>query len=290
MAKKFVNFASVPVEDANVVAFGVPLGRGSEEMLESFRDVSDFVDVFDVDMKVNLLDNVKIGDMGNIELRKLEDITEATKKIIGQGKLPLALGKSHLITLYTMHAFPKGTKIIHFDAHGDIKDEYDDEKAAESIEPVEMGRSEMAKYNYTTWLRRASEIIGPENIAMVGIRSCDEVDFGYIEENKMLYFTPMQIRNNLEGTREKLREFVKGSNVYITVDMDTFDPAIAPAVDNPEHNGMFLPEFLALLDEACRGNVVGLDLVEIAPQKDDKITEFLGTWVIYHILYRLMNK
>jgi len=290
MPKKFVNWFNLPQEEANVVAFGVPLGKGAKDTLSSIREVSDFVDVFDVDRKVNMLENVKIGDAGDIQLKKLSDITNAVKKIVDGKKFPLILGKSHLLSFYTLQAFPKNTKLVIFDAHGDIKDEYEDDLAHESFEPLNADARFTKKHNYTTWVRRASEIIGPENITIIGLRDCGEEDFKFISDNSILYFTPEQIKNNVENVKEKLRSFVKDSDVYISLDIDVFDPSIAPAVDNPEPNGLIFSEFLDLIDVIAKGNVIGLDLVEIKTMKENKITEFLAVESIFQILSRVVKE
>ncbi|MGC8812603.1 MAG: arginase family protein [Candidatus Aenigmatarchaeota archaeon] len=274
-------------EEADVVIFGVPLGKDAKKSLDSLRETSWFVEFFDVDKKKNLTDDLKFFDAGDISLTSENDIFVKTKEIVDKKKVPLILGKSHLLTLFSLRAFDK-VKVVSFDAHADIKDEYEDEKISLSTEPLNL--KEPSKYNCTTWLRRVFEE-GKKDIAIVGLRSCDEDDFSFIEKNGILTFTPNQIRKDFyekEKIKEKLKEFSKGSKVYISVDMDVFDPSIAPAVDHPEPNGFSLPEFLELL-ETFRGKIVGFDLVEIAfcEKKLMEITNFLATRVILEILSRL---
>lgn len=288
MVKKFIEFLSFPEEEANVIAFGVPLGKGANDSLSSIREVSDFVDVFDVERKVNMLEKVKVSDAGDIEINELTDITNFVKKIIKKKRFPLIFGKSHLLSLYTLQAFPTNVKIVVFDAHGDIKDDYLDELSNESLEPLKFDDDFASRYNYTTWLRRASEIIGPRNIAMIGLRDCDEDDFKFISDNKILYFSPKQIKTDIEKVKGRLKKFVKGSDIYMSLDIDVFDPSIAPAVDNPEPNGLLFSEFLELIDVIAKGNVVGLDLVEIKPLQD-KITEFLAVEAIFQTLSRVIK-
>jgi agmatinase len=288
--KKFANwsFENLKKENSNVIFLGINLGKGSKKMLDCIREVSDFVDVMDVDRKKNMIENLEIFDSGDLELKNLNEITSETKKIIDEKKFPLILGKSHLLTLYTMKAFPKNTKIIHFDAHGDIKDSYFDELIEESIEPLKLDKATAKKYNCTTWLRRVCEINGTNNVAMIGLRDCDQDDFEYIEKNNILYFTPNQIRKS--DVKEKLRKFVKNSNVYISLDIDVFDPAFAPAVDHPEPNGINFQKFLELVDEVCKGKIVGMDIVEIQPIPNNRITEFLAVESIFQVLSRVIKK
>ena len=274
-------------EEADVVIFGVPLGKDAKKSLDSLRETSWFVEFFDVDKKKNLIENLKFFDAGDISLTSENDILVKTKEILDKNKIPLILGKSHLLTLFSLRAFDR-VKVVSFDAHADIKNEYEDEKISQSTEPLNL--KEPSKYNCTTWLRRAFEE-GKKDIAILGLRSCDEEDYDFIEKNGILAFTPNQIRKNFyekERIKEELRKFSKNSKVYLSVDIDVFDPSIAPAVDHPEPNGLLLPEFLEIL-EIFKGKIVGFDLVEIAfcEKKLMEITEFLATRVILEILSRL---
>ncbi|MEM5834804.1 MAG: arginase family protein [Candidatus Aenigmatarchaeota archaeon] len=274
-------------EEADIVIFGVPLGKDAKKILTSLRETSWFVEFFDVDKKRNLIEKVKFYDAGDIQLTSENDIVVKTKEILESKKIPLILGKSHLLTLFVLRAFDN-VKVVSFDAHADIKNEYYDEKISQSTEPLRI--KEQARYNCATWLRRAFEE-GKKDIAIVGLRSCDEDDFSFIEKNKILAFSPNKIKKDFyekKRIKENLKKFVRDSKVYLSIDIDVFDPSIAPAVEHPEPNGLLLPEFLELL-EIFKGKIVGFDLVEIAfcEKKLMEITEFLATRVILEVLSRI---
>ncbi|MFH7860779.1 MAG: arginase family protein [Candidatus Aenigmatarchaeota archaeon] len=274
-------------EEADIVIFGVPLGKDAKKILTSLRETSWFVEFFDVDKKRNLIEKVKFYDAGDVQLTSENDIVVKTKEILESKKIPLILGKSHLLTLFALRAFDN-VKVVSFDAHADIKNEYYDEKISQSTEPLRI--KEQARYNCTTWLRRAFEE-GKKDIAIVGLRSCDEDDFSFIEKNKILAFSPNKIKKDFyekKRIKENLKKFVRDSKVYLSIDIDVFDPSIAPAVEHPEPNGLLLPEFLELL-EIFKGKIVGFDLVEIAfcEKKLMEITEFLATRVILEVLSRI---
>ena len=262
------------IEKANVIAFGVPLGRNAEKILESLRKTSHFVEWFDLDRKKNLLEAVKLVDLGNLTLKNGNEISEKVREIRKMGKIPLILGKSHLLTFYALRGFDEKVKLIDFDAHCDIKDSYLDEKVRESIEPLKL---KAEKYNCTTWVRRFCELGRSEDVMLLGVRSCDEDDLKFMEENKISYFTSNQIKENLDEARKKLEEFVKDSKVYVSLDIDFFDPSIAPSVDHPEPNGLSFLHFSKLV-EVLKGRIIGFDLVEIAwgEKKLMEITEFLA--------------
>ncbi|MCS7106117.1 MAG: arginase family protein, partial [Candidatus Aenigmarchaeota archaeon] len=169
----------------------------------------------------------------------------------------------------------------------DVKNEYEDEKISYSTEPLKIKESK--KYNCATWLRRAFEE-GKKDIAIIGLRSCDEDEFSFLEKNKILTFSPNSIRKDFydkKKVKDTLKKFVKDSKVYLSVDIDVFDPSIAPAVDHPEPNGLLFQDFLDLL-EIFSGKIIGFDLVEIAfcEKKLMEITSFLATRVILEVLSR----
>jgi agmatinase len=273
-------------EESDVITFGVPLGSGSKKSLIALRKVSDMVEPFDLDKKRNLLENTKIFDIGDLKLKKLDDITENTKKILNDKKTPLVLGGGHLLTLYSLKAF-KDVKLLVFDAHCDLKNEYEDDliRDLDFVKGIKFN----PKINDATWLKRTCEFFEPKNILLLGIRSCDEDEFYFMQKNGISYITPNQIKNNPKETEEKLKNFTKDSKLYVSIDIDVFDPSIAPAVHHPEPNGVSFKEFSQLIN-ATYGKIVGLDLTCLKPIENNKITEFLAIRSIFEILDLMSQK
>lgn len=265
-------------EEADVIVFGVPLGKDSTEALQSLREVSWFVEPMDLDKKENLLENVKTADIGDVN--NLDEVTEQVKKIINERKIPLILGGNHLLSFYSLQAFDN-VKLIVFDAHADFKDKYEDEK----IRDMSCFGNEQfdLKTNDATWLRRLSEKINPKDIFLLGVRSCDEFEFKSLEEKNVQYFTPTDIGNNLEKVKQRIKEFTKDSKVYVSVDLDVFDPSIAPAVEMPEPDGLLFKHFRELIN-SVDGEIVGIDLCCLKPVENNQITEFLAVKAIFEIL------
>lgn len=268
-------------QDANVIVFGVPLGKHSHDALGALREASLFIEPFDVDERKNLLENIRIFDAGNLELKNLDEITDKTKEVVSRGRIPLILGGNHLLSLYSLQAFDRNTKLIVFDAHSDFKDEYEDERIREmDFLPTKKFNS---RVNDATWLKRLCEKIDPKNILLIGLRSCDEFVFESIQKSDVQYFTPTAVENNLEKVRQRIKEFTYNSSVYVSVDLDAFDPSIAPAVDMPEPNGLLFKEFKKLVN-SIEGKIVGMDVCCLKPLKDNQITEFLAIRAIFEIL------
>ncbi|MCS7106213.1 MAG: hypothetical protein NZ942_02775, partial [Candidatus Aenigmarchaeota archaeon] len=93
------------LEEANVVILGIPLGKDAKKILSFLRETSWFVEFFDVDNKRNLIENVKFFDAGDIQLTSENDVVIKIKEILEKKKIPLIVGKSHLLTLFTLRAF-----------------------------------------------------------------------------------------------------------------------------------------------------------------------------------------
>jgi len=279
MSPRFICDLFTPGE-ANVIVFGIPLGKDSNKALNSLRKASDYIEPFDLDKKRNLLDDIKVADIGDLRLKKLDEITTKTKEILEVKKTPLVLSGGHLSTYYTLKAF-KDVKLIVFDAHTDLKNEYRDKK----INDLNFFRGIKfdPKLNDATWLRRACEFIDPKNILLLGVRSCDEFDFDFMEKNGISYFTPNHVKNNIKKVKDRIKEFVNNSKIYISIDIDVFDPSVAPAVHHPEPNGLFLHEFIELINATDKTRIVGMDLCCIKHTTDNK-TGFLATRAVFEVL------
>ncbi len=273
MSEYTYNTSSFPssvksMKNAQVVVFGVPLDSTVDYLTGTrfgpriIREAANFIEPFDIETKKNLLEEVKILDIGDIEpvrgnaQKTLERVEKQVKKIIKAKKFPLMLGGEHLLSLGVVKALPKGTKIVSFDAHYDLKEVW-----------------EGSEYTHNTWLRRATEILGKKNVCLVGVRCGDEFEYEYSKE---LLVNP---------SFQELEKFVKGRDVYLSVDMDVFDPSIAPGVGTPEPDGMRYSDFVEKVRMVCDvGNVAGLDVVETRPLGENKITEILAAKLIFKVL------
>lgn len=274
-----------PEEEADVVAFGVPIGEHARPFLESFRRESQFVEPFYLPRRVNWTKKIKISDSGDLKLKRLEEITERVKGILGEKKVPFMISGGHSATYFSVKAFGEEVKVIDFDAHSDARNDYDDEKIVKMshVDGIKFDR----KINPATWLIRLSEERKPENYFLIGVRSGDEFELDYLEKNKVHLFDATKVKKDFEKLKKELADFVKNSKVYISVDMDCFDPSIAPAVYHPEPNGLAFQEFLDLMEVIGNGRIVGFDIVEVNPIEGNKVTEFLATQVAFEILSRI---
>ncbi|MFC5540909.1 MAG: agmatinase [Bacilli bacterium] len=249
-------------EESKAVLYGMPM-----DWTVSFRPGSRFGPARIREVSVGLeeyspyldreLDEVKFFDAGDIPLpfgnaqKSLDEIEKFVKKVLADGKIPVGMGGEHLVTWGVVQAvyekYPD-IAILHFDAHTDLRTDYEGEPLS-----------------HATPIRKIAEMIGPSNVYSFGIRSGLKEEFEWAKENGM-YIAKFEV---LEPLKEVLPT-LKGRNVYITTDIDVLDPAFAPGTGTVDCGGITSKELLAAIHEIARSevNVVGFDLVEVAPVYD----------------------
>ncbi len=177
----------------------------------------------------------------------LEQIEAFASEIVTDNKRPVMLGGEHLVTLGVVRALVKkypDLHIVHFDAHADLRDDY-------------LG----ANLSHAAVIRRVWELVGDEKIYQFGIRSGDKSEFDW---GRTHVFTCRFTLDKLEEVIKKLAD----RPVYFTLDLDVLDPSALPGTGTPEAGGV---SFLALLEAIgllSKLNVVGFDMVELAPNLD----------------------
>ena len=246
-------------QDAEMVLFGAPYDSttsfrpgarfGPSAMrMESFG-IETFSPYQDRD-----LEDAKVHDAGDLELPfgasgpMLEMVEAKAATILADGKMPVLLGGEHLVTLGAVRAAAKRfptMRIIHFDAHADLREEY-------LSNPL----------SHACVLRRCHDILGDGRIFQFGIRSGTRDEFAFMEEGHVT------TERHSCATLPKLA-FPEGTPVYLTVDLDVLDPSEFPGTGTQEAGGLRFRELLgALLDVFARFNVVAFDNVELAPSID----------------------
>jgi arginase family enzyme len=281
MPVKFIQDLLVPEEKADVIIFGALVGKHSKS-IENLRKESFFLEPFDLNKKFNFFDKLKVADIGNIKLKNLNDITKEVKKILESNKVPVMLSGGHVASYFSVKGFDKDTKVVVFDAHCDSRNEYEDEYMEDAS--YVKGIKYNPKINPVTWFRRSSESRNPKNYFTVGLREGDEFELEYLEKNNIQFFTAQQMRENFDELKRGLKDFVQDSNVYISVDIDGFDPAFAPAVYHPEPGGFSYLDFVELMSAFNNSKIVGFDIVELKSIPNNNVTEFLATRVIFEVL------
>jgi len=180
------------------------------------------------------------------------------------------IGGEHTITFGAAKSVGGDFALVSFDAHLDLRDEY-------------MGE----KLSHTTFLRRINEEIKPKRIVVVGVRAVCREELKYVSESDNIKYVTSQkiLREGIESVLKDIRSFLYNcGRLYITVDMDVLDPSFAPAVQNPEPEGISITALLDMLLEICDHRLAILDLVEVTPHYDNGITAINAAKIIFEIL------
>ncbi|MGO9145445.1 MAG: agmatinase [Desulfomonilia bacterium] len=193
------------------------------------------------------LEDCSFMDMGDLELPfgdpnpALKLIEKTTKDILSKGKTPFLLGGEHLVSLGAIRAVAKvhpELMVIHLDAHADLREDY-------------LGQ----RLSHATVMRRVLDLLGSDNVRQIGIRSCTRQEHEIVTK---LISLPEQIASRA-GTRP----------CYLTCDLDILDPSVVPGTGTPEPGGLMFHELITILISLIsRLHIVGLDVVELAPQLD----------------------
>lgn len=289
MTSKFIHDLLVPEKEADVVIFGALVGKHSKS-IENLRKESFYLEPFDLNKRFNFFDKLKVADISNIQLKSFDDITKRVKQILDKKKVPVMFSGGHVASYFSIKGFDEDVKVVVFDAHCDSRNQYSNDKYLEEMSYIK-GIKFDPKINPVTWFRRSSESRNSKNYFTIGLREGDEFELEYLEKNGIQFFTAQKMKENFGELKRKLKDFIQGSKVYISVDMDGFDPAFAPAVYHPEPGGFSYQDFVELMSVFNNSRIMGFDIVEIRSIPNNNVTEFLATRVIFEILkYIAMQK
>ena len=255
---------------SDIVMLGMPFDgtvsyrSGSRFAPESIRLASWGLEEYSPNFEKDLND-VNFHDAGDLEFplgntyKSLEMIKENVEQIYSDKKKVFGVGGEHLVTLPTIQAisnFYKDLTIVHFDAHTDLRNEYLGEAMSHSAVLYHIGK-----------------LVGYENIKQIGIRSGMKEEFDLMKKYKTAVDFPEQLSK------------LKNKNIFVTVDLDVLDPSIMSGTGTPEAGGFTFSELMEWFNELKGLNIVGADVVELAPHYDASgVSTAVATKVIRELL------
>lgn len=241
--------------------------KGSDKGPEAIIEASKNMELYDIEtdsevFKQGIFTDKKI--ISENSKMMIGEVYNRTKQLLQDKKFVVVLGGEHSVSLGAIKSYAEHfpiLSVLHLDAHSDRRDSY-----------------EGNKYSHACVIARVEEIV--ENIVSVGIRSMDSSELGKLDKDKIFY--AKEIYNSeswVDKVVSKLSE-----NVYVTIDLDVFDPGIMPSTGTPEPGGLSWYSVLKLLKKVFeRRNVVGFDVVELCPSLY-KAPDFLAAKLIYKLL------
>lgn len=282
--------------DADIAVLGAPFDMGTQYRAgarfgpRAIREASTLFSfghagAYDVEDDVTYLpvDKVRVVDIGDADIIHTDTITShanieaGVRAILRAGALPVVLGGDHSVHIPCIRAFDDQppVHIIHIDAHLDFVDE-----------------RHGVRYGHGNPLRRAAEMGHVTGFTQLGIRnvsSSNRADHDAARRAGSDILSVRQVRRL--GTEAVLARIPDGVRYYATVDVDGFDPSIAPGTGTPSHGGFHYYEVLELFQGlAAKGPVVGIDFVEVAPDYDPSgSTAFLAAQFLMTVLGYIMH-
>lgn len=266
-------------EEAEYVFLGVPFDftstyrSGARFAPTAIREASLNIETYSFRTGIDIED-LKIHDLGDLHVsgkvdETLKRLKSVAKDILEVNKTPVVIGGEHTITLGMMQTMEKNVAIVSFDAHLDLRNEY-------------MGRV----ISHTTFMRRIKEQVNPKKILEIGTRAVCREELDYAQKSDIEFLTAQKIRKEgVPNTVRTIRNILSDcEKIYLTIDMDVLDPAFAPAVQNPEPNGLSMHTFVDILCNVCDERVIAFDLVEVTPHYDQGITAVEAAKTIFEVL------
>ncbi len=223
-------------------------------------------------------EDVRIVDMGDADIvhtdteKSHANIEFGVRKALAAGALPVTLGGDHSVNIPCIRAFDdqEPFHLVQIDAHLDFVDE-----------------RHGVRYGHGNPMRRAAEKDYVTGLSQIGIRNVSSTaKEGYVDARAMGSDIVSVRQFRKLGVEGMLARIPEGKRYYVTIDIDGFDPSIAPGTGTPSHGGFLYYEVLELLQGlAKRGDVIGMDLVEVAPDYDSSgSTSFLAAQILLNFL------
>jgi len=223
------------------------------------------------------LEDINFADIGSLDVPlgdaklTLDYISDATNILLKNNLKPLIIGGEHSITSGVIKSIITNYPdliMLQLDAHADLRDEW-------------LG----SKFSHACTMKRCLEILPSKKIFQIGIRSGTKSEF--LEMNNSKRLIQHTLGENAKSLEKALKSF-KGRPIYLTFDLDWFDPSIMPGTGTPEPGGYFWGDFAAIIDVIKSHNLIGADVVELSPKLDNTgISSILAAKVIRSLIMLL---
>jgi agmatinase len=248
--------------------------KGADKGPEALLEASANMELYDIETgtevyKMGIYTDIPVSIPGRPELM-INAVDKRISSWLKLNKLVVAIGGEHTISIGSIKAQLKTNpdlSVLQLDAHTDLRPEY-------------MG----SKYNHACTMARIKELCP---LTQVGIRSMDIIETEYLKQNRVF------LAEEIFKTNDWIEKVIKTLNdkVYLTIDLDVFDPSIMPSTGTPEPGGLDWYIVLELIRKVTeKRQLVGFDIVELCPEQNNKAPNFLAAKLLYKVLtYKYLN-
>jgi agmatinase len=262
------------LEQAGIVIVPVPYDRtstwlkGADKGPAAIIEASAHMELYDIETDSEVykkgIFTAEPVDGPELPEDMIDMVAEQVRKHLENDKFVVVVGGEHSVSLGPVRAHIEKNAditVLQLDAHSDLRDEY-----------------EGSRYNHACVMARIMELCP---IVQVGIRSMDSSEKQFLDKNRVIF--ARDILSNKKWTEKVLSKL--SENVYLTIDLDVFDPSIMPSTGTPEPGGLLWYDVLGLLRAVFENrNVAGFDVVELCPDERNKAPDFLAAKLIYKLL------
>ena len=275
-----MNYGGIPDEfcnykDSKIVILPVPYdgtstwGKGADRGPDAILEASANMELYDIDtdsevFRKGIYTAKPVREKTSPE-KMAEQVRKEVSRYIEDGRFIVTLGGEHSVSIGAVKAFAEkypGLCVLQIDAHSDLRQEY-------------LG----SPFNHACVMARIREYCP---IVQVGIRSMDVEERQYIDKERIFY-----AKDIVGGGKEWMEDVIEklGHHVYVTIDLDGFDPSVVPATGTPEPGGFQYYDVIQLLRKVImKKNLAGFDVVELCPDDRNKTSDFLASKLIYQLL------
>ncbi|MFH1608529.1 MAG: agmatinase [Patescibacteria group bacterium] len=267
----------LPYGYEGTVTFGDGTKKGPKKLIEASWQV----ELFDTEILDDIQNKIKIWTAKQPKIPKninsmVKNLKEIILEIFENKKLPVVIGGEHSISYGFAQAINekyKDVSVLVFDSHMDLKDRYS-------------GKD----FSHASWLKYSLDLPNIKTATLIGIRNCNLDEYNYSQENKSkinIFWAKDRKNWDIKQIVDSLNE-----NVYLSFDIDALDSSIMPSTGTPEPSGIFFDETLEIIKEVAKNkNIIGIDLVELAPIKKLHAPDFLAAKLLMKmILYKFKAK
>lgn len=283
---KTKTYAGIPdeyakLETSKIVLIPVPYDgtstwqKGADKGPKAFMEASENMELYDIETDSEVYKNgiylTEPVTLNATPEAMVDAVHQETKKYIKKNKFVTIIGGEHSVSIGIIRAFNEvfqNLTVLHIDAHADLRKSY-----------------EGSTCNHACAVYEASQ---NTNLIQVGIRSMDVQEKSVMDFDKTYFAHEMGTDDSwMDSAIDQMTD-----NVFITFDLDAFDPSILPSTGTPEPGGLFWYETLEFLKEVFNEkNVVGFDIVELCPNENEKSSDFLAAKLYYKMLsYKFQNE
>ena len=272
-------YAGIPdkyakLDRAEVVLISVPYDgtstwqKGADKGFDAFLAASDNMELYDIETNSEVYKKgiyiAETVDENTSAAAMVEQVHKTVRKYLQQNKFVTVFGGEHSISIGTIRAFKdsyKNLTVLHLDAHADLRDKYNG-----------------TPYNHACAVYEASKTT---NLIQVGIRSMDSTEKETMNKDQVFFAEQMIYDDSwIDRAIDMMTD-----QVFITFDVDVFDPSIMPSTGTPEPGGLLWYETIEFLKKVfMEKNVVGFDIVELCPNPANKAPDFMVAKLYYKML------